>query len=73
MLRTLTHKLVAWCLECHWFLPDDEIGTSCPGEDHETKSGERILRKRWMWICSNCPGGFFDHQAVKDHVCGEFD
>ena len=73
MTRTLTRDLVAWCPECLWFYPLDEAGTSCAGEEHNTRTGFRLLRKRRMWLCSDCARCFQDRQSAEEHECGEFD
>jgi len=69
MTRTLTRELVAWCPECLWYLPVDEAGTPCPGDEHETLTGKRNLLKRQRWVCENCGGSFRRHEDAVEHSC----
>ncbi len=64
--RTFTSQLVAWCRDCLWWLPEEEIGGSCPGEDCP-----RTLVKRRMWICSvpDCHQAYRIKGVANNHEC----
>ena len=65
MSQRLTKELIAWCTECHWWLPPEEAGSWCEGEDHVRSDGDptyfsqgsyfmwgkRKLVKRRAYIC----------------------
>lgn len=42
-------QLVAWCAGCEMYLPVEDAGTRCPGDDCD-----RTLRKRIGYICRSC-------------------
>jgi len=49
MMTTVTWEVVAWCAGCEWYLPVEDAGTRCPGEDCR-----RTLRRRLGRICRRC-------------------
>ena len=59
---------VAWCLDCSWHLPTDEIGTLCPSLDCP-----RRLVRRVMYVCTEelCRCAYRTKQDFEEHSHGE--
>lgn len=65
--RTFDSRIVAWCRDCMYHLPANEIGGKCFG----APDCPRTLIKRRMWVCSvsECEQAYAKLEAAKDHVC----
>ncbi len=64
--RSYESRLVAWCPDCIWHLPETHIGQMCPAEDCPRK-----LIKRRFWICdvTECQQAYRTKTGAKEHVC----
>ena len=64
--RTFTSQLVAWCPDDQWWLPEEDIGRHCPGEDCRYK-----LVKRRMWVCDveDCHQAYKKLEEAQNHDC----
>ena len=48
-MTTVEREAVAWCKGCEMYLPAEDAGTKCPGDDCGRK-----LRRRVGRICRQC-------------------
>lgn len=57
-------EAVAWCSDCEWWLPPEEVGTGCPGEECRHR-----LQRRVGYICHECEEApvFFDLIDFEKH------
>ena len=62
--RSYERRLVAWCPDDHWHLPEGEIRHMCPGAGCPRK-----LVKRRMWICNvvECQQGYRNKKDAENH------
>ena len=71
--RVIERRLVAWCMECEIWAEPSRIGRWCQAiiYGHDTRSGERRLVKRWLWICGTCDGSWWNGDDAQKHTCWE--
>ena len=55
-------QLVAWCPDCLWWLPEEEIGRRCP-----SPNCERILVKRRRFVCAKCGCSYVKREDYLQH------
>ena len=74
MTEAVRWEPVAWCSDCRWYLPVEEAGTRCPGDECK-----RMLRRRLMRICYQGEdhmgflsphGDLYDKHVATEHADG---
>jgi hypothetical protein len=66
--RQILRMAVAWCPDCLYWLPKEDIGARCVGSDCPRKL---VKRRKWVCLEQDCHCSYKLKADAMNHQCGE--